>query len=244
MQLDCINWISLIPGLLPPIEVCEAALLFVEERWFFPEVIFRHVSPLPVLAYKDRFKWKVTHHSSAASSSNSFSIPEWIPFDPWDLVLLVLPVYSAANSYSFSVWSYFPLLMTFYTGCLLGLQSLGKVSDMLKRFCFAFTVCPIVAKPSLLFLYSLYSGVNETTFSFLSTIMFPICLLCQIFLEVIFCKFLVKRLRRAFLLKKRVQFVFCGRVIRLLKWIDPPLFYSNEEHPFCLFCSRHQHTAQ
>jgi len=74
--------------------------------------------------------------------------------------------------------------------------------------------------------------------------MFPVCLLCQTFLEVIFCKFLVKPLRTAFLLKKRVQFLFCGRVIQLPKQVDPPLFYSNTEHPFCLVCSNHQHTAQ
>lgn len=121
-------------GLLTPIEVCEAGLLSVEGCWFFPNVIFRLMSALPVLTCIDRWKWKVTHHSSAVWSLNSFRTPEWIPFDPWDLLLLVLPIYSAATSSYFSIWSDFPLLMVFYIGCLLVLQSLVKASDMLKFF--------------------------------------------------------------------------------------------------------------
>lgn len=132
----------LFPGLLSPVEVCEAGLLFVEEHWFFPNVIFRHMSTLPVLAYKDRFKWKVTHHNSTVSSLNSFSTPEWTPFDPWDLLLSVFPVYSAATSYRFSIQSCFPLLIAFYTGCLLALQSLGKTSDVFKKFLLAFYSLP------------------------------------------------------------------------------------------------------
>lgn len=84
-------------------------------------------------------KRKVTHLSSTVWFVNSFSTPEWKPFDFWDLLLVVLSVYSAAASESFSIYFCFPLLMVFHNGCPLLLQSLGK----LLISCFPFTICAI-----------------------------------------------------------------------------------------------------
>lgn len=124
--------------------------------------------------------------------------------------------------------------MVLYTGCLLLLQSLGKylisgfpfticlIDLFLYYSCIACTlvlVWPIV----LSFYHHMVSNMPFTSNSFRSHRL------------QVFCK----PLRTSFLLKKRVQFLFCGRVIQLPKWTDPPLFYSSAEHTFCFFCSRH-----
>lgn len=149
-----------------------------------------------------------------------------------------MPMYSAATSVWFSVYSCLSLLMAFCTACLLLLQSLGKCLIC----CFPFTICPItlllyyscvactlvLVWPIVLSLYHyMISNMPFISNSFRSHIL------------QVFCK----PLRTSFLFKKRVQFLFCGRVIQLPKWTAPPLFYCSAEHPFCLFCSRHHSTA-